>query len=150
MRYDSIRSWEFILNLDGTAECLAMPPSKSHLDKVYPARFRIPPDTLLRLGQEEKNKRSEMFALRSLLYEINAGNKPFEELSDDEVQLRFSNEDFPTSSIGLVDKALHSNHHAQGAVLKHAGEGHLMNGAGVLEYARLHAKDPDDNQTTDP
>jgi hypothetical protein len=89
-RYDSIRPWEFILNLDGTVDCLAVPPSKSHHDKVYPARFRIPPNTLLRLGQEEKNKRSEMFALGSLLYEINSGNKPFEELSDDEVQLRFS------------------------------------------------------------
>jgi hypothetical protein len=31
-----------------------------------------------------------MFALGSLLYEINSGNKPFEELSGDEVQLRFS------------------------------------------------------------
>jgi hypothetical protein len=36
-----------------------------------------------------------MFALRSLLYEINSDKKPFEELSDNEVQLRFSNKDFP-------------------------------------------------------
>jgi hypothetical protein len=36
-----------------------------------------------------------MFALGSLLYEINSGKKPFEELSDNEVQLRFSNGDFP-------------------------------------------------------
>jgi hypothetical protein len=92
---DTIRPWEFILNLDGTVECLALPPSDSHDDKVYPARFRIPPHTLLQLDQEEKNKRSEMFALGSLLYEINSGKKPFEELSDDEVQLRFSNGDFP-------------------------------------------------------
>ncbi len=83
--YDAIQPWEFILNLDGTVECLALPPSKSHYDKVYPARFRIPPDTLLRLSQEEKNKRSEMFALGSLLYEILFGNKLFEELNDDEV-----------------------------------------------------------------
>jgi hypothetical protein len=95
------RPWEFILNLDGTVECLAVPPSKSHHDKVYPARFRIPSNTLLRLGQEEKNKRSEMFALGSLLYEINSGNKPFEELSDDEVQLRFSNGDFPDDITSL-------------------------------------------------
>ncbi|OCK99255.1 uncharacterized protein K441DRAFT_692846 [Cenococcum geophilum 1.58] len=100
-RYDNIRPWEFILSLDGTVECLAVPPSKSHHDKVYPARFRIPPDTLLGLGQEEKNKRSEMFALGSLLYEINSGNKPFEELSDDEVQLRFSNGDFPDDITSL-------------------------------------------------
>lgn len=42
------------------------------------------------------------------------------------------------------DEALHSNHHAQGAVLKHAGEGHPINDAGVLEHVRLPAKDPDD------
>ena len=100
-RYDNIQPWEFILNLDGTVECLAVPPSDSHHDKVYPTRFRIPPNTLLRLGQEEKNKRSEMFALGSLLYEINSGNKPFEELSDDEVQLRFSNRDFPDDITSL-------------------------------------------------
>jgi serine/threonine protein kinase len=100
-RYDSIRPWEFILNLNGTVECLAVPPSKSHHDKVYPARFRIPPNTLLQLSQEEKNKRSEMFALGSLLYEINSGHKPFEELSDDEVQLRFSNGDFPDDITSL-------------------------------------------------
>jgi hypothetical protein len=38
-----------------------------------------------------------MFALGSLLYEINSGNKPFEELSDNKVQLRFSNGDFPNN-----------------------------------------------------
>jgi hypothetical protein len=100
-RYDSIRPWEFILNLDGTVECLAVPPSKSHYDQVYPARFRIPPNTLLQLSQEEKNKRSEMFALGSLLYEIDSGHKPFEELSDNEVQLRFSNRDFPNDITSL-------------------------------------------------
>jgi hypothetical protein len=57
--------------------------------------------TLLQLGQEEKNKRSEMFALGSLLYEINSGKKPFEELSDDEVQRRFSNGDFPSDITSL-------------------------------------------------
>ncbi|KAI0431734.1 hypothetical protein F5Y09DRAFT_340281 [Xylaria sp. FL1042] len=40
--------------------------------------------------------------------------------------------------------------HAQGAVLKYAGEGHPMNDAVVLEHARLPAKDLDDIQTTDP
>jgi hypothetical protein len=93
--------WEFILSLDGTVECLALPPPDSHDDKVYPPRFRIPPHTLLQLGQEEKNKRSEMFALGSLLYEINSGKKPFEELSDDEVQRRFSNGDFPSDITSL-------------------------------------------------
>jgi hypothetical protein len=93
--YDTIRPWEFILNLNGTVECLALPLSNSHDNKVYPARFRIPAHTLLQLDLEGKNKRSEMIALGSLLYEINSSKKPFEELSDDEVQLRFSNRDFP-------------------------------------------------------
>jgi hypothetical protein len=99
--YDTIRPWEFILNLDGTVECLTLPPSDSNHDRVYLARFRILPHTLLQLYQEEKNKRSEMFALGSLLYEINSGKKPFEELSDDEVQLRFSSEDFPGDTTSL-------------------------------------------------
>jgi hypothetical protein len=38
-----------------------------------------------------------MFALGSLPHEINSGNKPFEGLSDDKVQLRFSNGDFPNN-----------------------------------------------------
>jgi hypothetical protein len=49
---------------------------------------------VLRLGQEGKE---QAIVLGSLLYEINSGNKPFEELSDDEVQLRFSNGDFPNN-----------------------------------------------------
>jgi hypothetical protein len=44
--YDSVRPWEFILNLDGTVEYLAVPPSKSHHDKVYLARFRISPGAI--------------------------------------------------------------------------------------------------------
>jgi hypothetical protein len=81
----------------------------SHHDNVYPARFRIPPDTVLRLGEEEKNKRSVMFALGSLLYEINSGNKPFEGLSDDEVQLRFSNGDFPDNIKSLFLRPSHGH-----------------------------------------
>ncbi|KAK0701567.1 hypothetical protein B0T26DRAFT_523377 [Lasiosphaeria miniovina] len=92
---DSIRPWMFICSFDGTVERLAMQPPKGDYDKVYPVRCRIPPGTILRLGKEERNKRSEMFALGSLLYEVNSGNKPFKELNDDEVQLRFSKGKFP-------------------------------------------------------
>ena len=92
---DSIRPWMFICNSDGTVERLAVQAPKGGHDKAYPVRFRIPPSTILGLGEEERNKRSEMFALGTLLYEVNSGNKLFEGLSDDEVQLRFSNGKFP-------------------------------------------------------
>jgi hypothetical protein len=81
---DSIRPWAFICSLDGTVERLAMKPPKG-CDKVYPVRFRILPDTILRLADKERIKRSELFVLGSLLYEVNSGSVPFENLNDDEV-----------------------------------------------------------------
>jgi hypothetical protein len=62
-----------------------VPSSKNHHNKVYLIRFRISSNILLRLGQEEKNKRLKMFILGSLLYKINFNNKPFKELSDDKI-----------------------------------------------------------------
>lgn len=92
---DTIRPWDFILGLDGSVESIAVPPSESRHNEVYPARFRIPPDTLLGLGQEEKNKRAEAFALGGLLYEIVSLKRPFEELNDDEIQSRYRKGEFP-------------------------------------------------------
>lgn len=42
-----------------------------------------------------------MFALASLLYEILSGTQIFEDLSDDEVQERFSNGEFPHDAVSL-------------------------------------------------
>ena len=40
-------------------------------------------------------KRAESFIIGSLLYEIETGRKPFEDLSDDEVQRKYSAGEFP-------------------------------------------------------
>ena len=53
------------------------------------------------LDEAEKVWRVEMFARASLLYEIFSGTKPFEDLTDDEVQDRFSNGKFPNDAISL-------------------------------------------------
>lgn len=99
---DCIRPWDFIARLDGSVESL--PPSaplSAPEGEIYPARFQIPPGTLREFDQHEKVKRVERFAMASLLYEILSGTKPFEELSDDEVQHRFSNAVFPDDAISL-------------------------------------------------
>lgn len=44
---------------------------------------------------------SDIFPLGSLLYKINSRKKLFKELSDGEVQLQFSNGDFPDNIISL-------------------------------------------------
>ena len=99
---DCIRPWDFIARLDGSVESLqpSVPPSAPE-DTIYPTRFQIPPGTIRDLDQHEKVKRVERFAMASLLYEILSGKKPFEELSDDEVQHRFSNADFPDDAFNL-------------------------------------------------
>jgi len=67
----------------------------------YPARFQIPPSTLQGLDYEEKVRRTEMFAMASLLYEIMTGRKPLEGLTDDEVRHRFVDGDFPSDAAAL-------------------------------------------------
>jgi hypothetical protein len=68
---------------------------------VYPARFRIPEDDLIGLGREVKVKQREMFALGSLLYEIISGRKPLEHLSDDDVQRKYGNGEFPDDVLSM-------------------------------------------------
>lgn len=41
--------------------------------------------------------------MASILYEILSGTKPFEELTDDEVQHRFSSAVFPDDAISLLN-----------------------------------------------
>ena len=69
--------------------------------EVYPARFQVPPDNIRELDHHEKVRRAERFTMASLLYEILSGTKPFEELTDNEVQHRFSNAVFPDDAISL-------------------------------------------------
>lgn len=98
-----LRSWDLLAKLDGSVESLAVPLSAgpSSADKVYPARFQIPPSSLQGLDDEQKIPRAEKFAMASLVYEIMSGTPPFEGLTDNEVQRRFSNGDFPPDAASL-------------------------------------------------
>lgn len=86
--HNAIQPWDFLARLDGSVKLLPVPASEG---EVYSARFQISPGTLRELDHHEKVKRVERFAMASLLYEILSGTKPFEKLTDDEVQHRFSN-----------------------------------------------------------
>ena len=86
-----IRPWDFVARLDGSIESLTMPVLEGDLSEDYPSRFQIPPRTLYGFNHGEKIRRAEMFAMASLLYEIMSGRKPFEGLTDNEVQGRFTN-----------------------------------------------------------
>ncbi|KAL8718039.1 MAG: hypothetical protein Q9225_004793 [Loekoesia sp. 1 TL-2023] len=101
--HDSIRPWDFIGKSDGSIELL---PLSAPEGGVYPARFRIPPETIRELDHHDKVRRAEKFAMASLLYEIFSGKKPFEELTDEEVQHRFSNAIFPEDAISLPNSVL--------------------------------------------
>lgn len=104
--HDSLRPWDFIGALDGSIKLLSMPGLKGD---VYPARFQIPPETIRELDHNDQVRRTERFAMASLLYEILSGRKPFEELTDEEVQHRFSNADFPDNAKDLPNSlALYS------------------------------------------
>ena len=99
--HTSIRPWDFVARLDGSVESLATPTSEDDLSEGYPARFQIPPATLHGLETGEKVRRAENFAMASLLYEIMSGRKPFEELSDSDLQNRFTRGDFPDDAATL-------------------------------------------------
>lgn len=99
--HTSIRPWDFVARLDGSVESLATPTSEDGLSEGYPACFQIPQGTLHGLETNEKIERAEKFAMASLLYEIMTSRKPFEELSDAEVQDRFTRGDFPVDAATL-------------------------------------------------
>lgn len=96
--HDSVQPWDFLSKLDGSVKPLPVSASESD---VYPARFQIPPDTIREPDHHERVRRAERFSMASLLYEIFTGTKPFEELTDDEVQYRFGNADFPDNASSL-------------------------------------------------
>ena len=73
---DDLRPWDLVLHLDGsvTNEVQSTPQDKAGQRAVYPARYRIPPTTLLGFQHAEMFKRAESFALESLLYELTSGH----------------------------------------------------------------------------
>ena len=88
----NIRPWDILLLKDGSVEVLSLEEGGR---SSYPSRFRIPPCNVRGLDEAEKVKRAERFALGSLLYEVMTTNKPFEELSDEQVQDHYSRGLFP-------------------------------------------------------
>ena len=90
-----IRPWDLLLHLDGTVSTVPVSASKKKVAPEYPPRCRIPPSSLYGYKDQERTKRAESFALGSLLYEIETGKQPYEGLSDDEVQRKYSAGEFP-------------------------------------------------------
>ncbi|KAL9117231.1 MAG: hypothetical protein Q9187_006236 [Circinaria calcarea] len=101
--HDRIRPWDFLAKLDGSVELLE---TTALGGEAYPARFQIPPRTIHGLDRREQVRRIEKFAMASLLYEILSGTKPFQELTDDQVQHRFSNGDFPDDAVSLPNSLI--------------------------------------------
>ncbi len=87
--------------MDGSVEAHPVSLSEVHPDAVYPHRFRVPQGSLHGLSQGDKVKRAEKFAMGSLLYKIMTGKEPFEELTDDAVQARFSRAQIPGNTVSL-------------------------------------------------
>ena len=97
-----IRPWDFIAMSDGSVKRFIMEPLRDPGKNAgYPARFQIPPRTLWGLDEARKVRRAEMFAMASLLYEVFSSTQIFEDLSDDEVQDRFSKGEFPDDAKSL-------------------------------------------------
>ena len=99
-KHESIRPVDIVFKEDGSAEFLHTHNAKTA--STYPARYCIPVKRLQDLDQVSVVRRAESFALGSLLYEIMAGKRPFDELSDEEVQNKYNINEFPdTSSLRL-------------------------------------------------
>lgn len=95
----TVRPWDMLFHQDGSLEALR---SEKGGQNFYPSRFRIPPRNVLGLDEGEKVKRAERFALGSLLYEIMTAKRPFEELSDDEVQNSYTLGIFPDDVFSMA------------------------------------------------
>ena len=97
-----IRPWDFILAPDGSVESLPVSQIEGESSGMYPAHYRIPPTSIDSLGRQEQTDRQERFAFATLPYEIGSGKKPFEWLSNEELQQRYSNAGFP-NELGLIN-----------------------------------------------
>jgi len=86
-----IRPISLILSPDGKlkAEPIRMPINEKPVS--YPARYRIPSSTICDLDSREQVRRSEKFALGTLLYELNTGQRIFDGQSDSKIQKNYCN-----------------------------------------------------------
>ena len=95
----TIRPWDILLYRDGTIELLF---SEKGSRNSYASHHRIPAHQIVGLDDEEKVQRAEMFALGSLVYEVMTASRPFEELSEDEVQDRYNRGTFPDDVFSMA------------------------------------------------
>lgn len=99
----SIRPWNLTLHLDGSVDHL----EEKTIGRVtemctYPVRFRIPQNLLEKCGRLEMARRAELFALGTFLYMVMSGHVPFEDLTDEEVQLRYIAGQYPNDTDSLL------------------------------------------------
>jgi hypothetical protein len=107
-----VRDIDLILKGDGSIENLVVEPSieKDGLGG-YPARYQIPKAILDRIDStEEKIKRTELFALGCILYQLISGKGIFPDLSyserdEEEIERRYVEGPFP-DDVWSSDKAV--------------------------------------------
>ncbi|TVY78221.1 hypothetical protein LSUE1_G005604 [Lachnellula suecica] len=92
-----VRDFDLILKADGSIQSLVNTASdeKEQLRK-FPSRYQIPEIILERFDSvEEKIKRTELFALGCILYELISGSRLFPYLNDEEIQAKYADGKFP-------------------------------------------------------
>jgi hypothetical protein len=104
-RSDRVRDFDFVLKPDGSVQSLVDNSSTSDEKerlRSFPSRYQIPSAILEKIGSvEDRIKRTELFALGCILYELISGNRLFPELSDEDIQTQYAEGKFPEDVWGL-------------------------------------------------
>ena len=102
VRSARVRDFDLVLKSDGSidshADNSANPSGEKEKEKLrsYPARYQIPKSIVDKIGPvEEQIKRTELFALGCILYELISGNQLFPDLDDEGIQTRYARGEFP-------------------------------------------------------
>ena len=92
-----IRPIDFLLLPDGSVDLqdFSDQTDLQCLPTSYPSPYCIPLETISDLEPNERVRRTELFALGSIIYEIYANESPFEGLAESEIQPRFLRAEFP-------------------------------------------------------
>ncbi|TVY43344.1 hypothetical protein LOCC1_G004604 [Lachnellula occidentalis] len=106
VRSARVRDFDLILKPDGSIDILVHDSSDTAGEKAqlrtYPARYQIPKSVIDKISPvEEQIKRTELFALGCILYELISGNTLFAELDDETIQTRYAKGEFPDDVWGL-------------------------------------------------
>jgi hypothetical protein len=98
-----VRDWDLVLDYDGPVANVAESPSSQPTlstavaqKREYPVHYQAPKSIIDRLDSSlERIRRTELFALGSLLYELISSKKPFHDKSEQEIQILYARGDFP-------------------------------------------------------